>query len=120
MKLSKMFSGSGAVAVFCVVVSSEKCQEVIVVIAGFIPKLGQSCAPDDKLCVHCPCTFTPAFLMKRLIGDGGNPKNPFVLEDSYTFYSFYMLVCSFEPLAPHPQQAAAVLARTVTSELEEV
>lgn len=39
-----MFSGSGAVTVFCVVACSEKCQEVIVVIAGFIPKLGQSCA----------------------------------------------------------------------------
>lgn len=110
-----MFSGLGAAAVFCVVACSDKCQEGIVVIAGFILKMDRAVHLMDRLSVHCPCTFTPAFLLKRLIGDGGNPKNPFVLAASYTFYNFDMFVWSFGPLAPHPQPAAAALAGTVTS-----
>lgn len=91
-----MFSGSGAVTVFCVVACSEKCQEVIVVIAGFIPKLGQSCAPDDKLCVHCPCTFTPAFLMNRLMGAVEIPKIPLSLRIVTLFTAF---TCLCAPLS---------------------
>lgn len=41
-----MFSGLGAVAVFCVVACSDECQGEIVVLAGLIPKMMQSCPPD--------------------------------------------------------------------------
>lgn len=41
-----MFSGLGAIAVFCVVACSDKCQEEIAVIAGLIPKMVQCCPPD--------------------------------------------------------------------------
>lgn len=72
----------------------------------------------------CSLPTTPslqALLLERLIGDSGrSARSPFVLGAYYTFYSFYMCVRSLEPLVPHPQQAAAVLAWTLASELEVV